>query len=207
MRTGNGRMPDWQQRKLDAVMEATLEVIPKFYRFNCCIAATRILLTVFEKLRSKARPLSVVAEVLNPAFLRLQAESGTAWPVLVDEVRQWVDAGAWSVVLGEKPLEERPGMWSGHLCCLLWEEWLIDVTLPQASRPDKGINLVPVVLSVSPDFLSGKQSACFTTNGCDVYYDARPDDRTYTAGRDWYDVEKHRRIVERILYRVGRALK
>jgi hypothetical protein len=124
-----------QEQKLAAVMNAACKVFPPLYRPDSCIAAARVLTDVFERLHVKARPLSVVADIFNAALLaRAEAEGGRL-PADTAEYRRWVEeSGCWWLTLGSGG-DPEPGKGPGHVAVVAWESVLIDLTLPQATRP------------------------------------------------------------------------
>jgi hypothetical protein len=196
----------WKQRKIDAVMSVAPRLIAQRYRPDCCIAATRILQTVFRSLKSACRPLSVVTAVYNGPYMDWQALHGKYDPTTAEEVAQVQQSGGWSVVLGLDEPPRAPDRWPGHLVLLAWECVIFDVALWQASRPHKGINLVPLVIQVPAGFVLGQETRACTVNGCDIHYEARPEDRSYEGARDWWDARRHFPVCAEILYEARRKL-
>ena len=62
-------LPEVQERKLHAVMNAACHFFPRRYRPDGCIAAARVLVDVLERLHVRCRPLSVVVDVFNPQMV------------------------------------------------------------------------------------------------------------------------------------------
>jgi hypothetical protein len=195
-----------KQRILDAVMDNAPAVIRRFYRPDCCIAATRVLVEVFTRLRCLARPLSVVTEVRNGVMVELGKRFGHPHPLTEAEGYLWRDLGAWSVIMGLPGVPYAPDRWPGHLACLVWESVLCDIAVTQATRPHIGIHLLPVAVEVRPEFLCGGESSIIDVGDCELYYETRPADRSYADAVDWYDKARHERAIESILFRAKRAL-
>ncbi len=196
-------LPPAQERKLAAVMNAACKVFPPRYRPDSCIAAARVLVDVLDRLHVRARPLAVVADIFNAALLtRAQAEGGRL-PSDTAEYCRWVEEdGAWWLTLGPGGAEPEPGKWPGHLAVVVWESVLIDLTLPQASRPRRGIVLAPVAVQVDRPFLTGECRRVIELGGCEAHYLARPEDRSYQAAPDWQDRSRHAGVVRAIVRRV-----
>ena len=55
-------------------------------------------------------------------------------PATTEEYERWIEeSGCWWLTLGQG--EPEPGKWPGHVAVAVWESVLIDLTLPQANRP------------------------------------------------------------------------
>jgi len=102
------------------------------YRPDSCIASARAVIDVCGYFGIKAKPQPVRLMVWN----RLGAELAAA-KLPVD---QW-PAAAWSVGI-EATGDYGNGRWDGHLVAVTGTH-LIDASLDQASRPDKGITVGP----------------------------------------------------------------
>lgn len=97
------------------------------------------------------------------------------------------------------------GSWDGHLVVIVARRWLADVTLGQASRPEEGLELGPVVLPVGEPFLHGNAPLLMERrDGTVLRYDAQPGRRDYRASPDWSGREMRRReVVKRALIAAG----
>jgi hypothetical protein len=201
-------LSDCQTRKLACVMDAACDELPRRYRPDCCIAAARVLIDVFAELHVRARPLAVSVDVFNPPFVQRAEANGGRLPATTEEYQSWTaECGAWWLTLGHPASEPQPGKWPGHVVVVAWESILIDLSLPQAGRPERGINLVPLVVQVRPDDLDGTGRRVVDCNGCELHYLARPDDRTFLAAPDWQDRRRHEPTVREILARVRAELR
>jgi hypothetical protein len=195
-----------QEGKLAAVMNAACKVFPPRYRPDSCIAAARVLVDVFDRLHDKVRPLSVSVDVLNAAMVaRAEAEGGRL-PVDTEEYQRWIEeSGCWWLTLGGGG-DPKPGKWSGHVGVVAWEKVLIDLTLLQASRPQRGIVLAPAAIQVGPEFLDGSDRRVVRMNGAELHYQARPEDRSFMQSPDWCDRKRHKEVVGGILRRTREEL-
>jgi hypothetical protein len=196
-----------QERKLAAVMNAACKVFLPRYRPDSCILAARVLVDVFDRLHAKVRPLSVVVDVFNPAMLtRAEAEGGRL-PADTQEYQRWVEeSGCWWLTMGGGG-DSKPGRWSGHVAVVAWESVLIDLTLAQASRPQRAIVLAPAAIQVGGSFLDGTDRRVVTMNGSELHYLARPEDRSFMRSPDWCDRQRHREVVAEILRRARDELR
>lgn len=196
-----------QEQKLNAVMDAACTVFPPRYRPDSCIAATRVLIDVFDRLHVKVRPLSVTVDIFNAALVaRAEAEGGRL-PVDDEEYQRWIaETGCWWLTMGSGG-DPEPGKWSGHVGVVAWEKVLIDLTLPQATRPQRGIVLAPVAVEVGESFLDGSDRRVVPMNGCELHYQARPEDRSFMHSPDWCDRQRHRDVVAEILRRTRDELR
>lgn len=164
-----------QYKILSVFMDAALKVLPKKFNPDCCIAATRITIDVLSEFHFKVKPLSVVVNVIN-------------------------ESSGYVVSLGNKDQEKRPGCWVGHLITMVNERCIVDLTLGQATRPQYGIRLHPILCGTDPSFCSGEREVILKINGSDIIYHPLPQDKTYLTAPDWQGNLERRR-------EVGRAIK
>ncbi len=200
-------LPDVQQRKLAAVMNAACRVFPRRYRPDGCIAAARVLVDVFDRLHVRCRPLAVTVDVFNPAMVARATAEGGRLPADTEEYQRWiVESGCWWLTLGGAS-DPEPGKWPGHVGVVVWESVLIDLTLQQASRPARGILLAPAAVQVCPAFLAGSESRVVTMGGSELHYVARPEHKSFMNAPDWRDRRRHHDVVGHIVERVRDELR
>jgi hypothetical protein len=183
----------WQYDKVAAFMDAAGRHLPRHYRPDCCIAATAIACDVLGGLHMRIAPLVVQVDILNPPLAALGrcAEDQDEYERLVRE------SGAWWITLGWREATGGTG-WPGHLVALACGGCVLDPTLPQASRPGKGIMLPPLAFAVSADFIAGREPRVLEVNGCLLRYEAFPDDRSFTRSKDWQDPRRRGPAVKAI---------
>jgi hypothetical protein len=190
-----------QERTLAAVMDASCKVFPPRYRPDSCIAAARVLVDVFDRLHVKARSLAVAVDVFNPAMVARAKAEGDRLPADTEEYQRWVEgSGCWWLTLGGGG-DPEPGKWPGHVGVVAWESVLLDLTLPQATRAQRGIALAPAVIQVGAEFLDGSERRVVAMSGSELHYLARPDDRSFMSSPDWCDRQRHRDVIKDILRR------
>lgn len=172
-----------------AAMDRLLEVVPPImreigYSQRTCVLQTRIATVVLREQGVRARPLACDLLVGNAAWLRLMGELGR-YPN-VNEFR----GEEWTVgVAAENPDPAVPG-YNGHVVTVVEEAHVLDLTVDQASRPQKGIVLTPVRWIAPGGFLTGEAPALFDVGGCLVKYDARPRDEDFMRAPDWTEPVK-----------------
>lgn len=169
----------------DRVLRALIGVQPPYLvhrgmRPDSCVAQTRIGIEVLRYFGLHAKAISITAMIYNGVFMAdpqryIQETDKTKW------------GEAWSVGLGFDP--DLPGTPEGsgtHLGILL-DDVLVDLTLPQGSRPDHGIELRPSAFLVPPQFARAPLEVPFTydESGMVLVYTSRPKDKRYTRVSDW----------------------
>lgn len=129
-----------ERRFLERVVAHTRASVLEVFRPDSCIATTRILVDVLDYFSISVRPVAVMFRAYNALSTKM----------MIDEVpvEDWPEE-AWSVgiIPGQKPTSSNN--WPGHLVAL-HRAYLLDGSLDQASRPDKGLLLGPGVFKL-PD--------------------------------------------------------
>lgn len=170
-----------------------------------CICCTKVLCQLGRGLGLKVDPLVVEASIYNPVFAAHIEKHGL--DPTDEQMRKMGEAGGRFVVLGSR--RERkvtPDKWPGHLVALMRAEGkpptVIDLSIGQAHRPQKDINITdPLVFGVPDGFVSGS----FVATGylgtkagkiCFVYR-AVQGDKSYEVSPDWqrdYGASTHDKI-------------
>jgi hypothetical protein len=199
------------QRILDAFMPAAASFLRRYYRPDCCLAATALCVDVLGgRLHLPARPAAVRLEVLNRAMVAyLQSRpAGADADAGPGEVEAVVAAGGWSVVLGDPGHEAEPDKWAGHVTCLVGDRLLVDLAAPQASRPARGIVLPPLAVPLPPGFSSGAAGVTWDTpDGGLVRVRALPGHGGWERGPDWSDRARRTRAAAAVWPAVRAALR
>lgn len=207
LNTGGVLHPNVEVR-LTAFMNAACALLPKRFKPDCCIAATRLAVEVLgSRLKMDVVPLTCEAWVFN-APARAWVESRD-WPRNPDEVAEWHGKGCWTVTVGERSATG-PG-WSGHLVAIVAGRVLIDLSLGQASRPHKLILAHPLVATADADFAvpppDGGPERELHYNlpaGGKVAYVARHGDHSYRPCKDWGKIGRDRELVSTLAGAVRR---
>lgn len=163
------------------MLRAAPLILPKYFTPDCCIAATRAALDVFARFGVESAPVACRAVIFNPAY-RKRCDEGRPCPDEEALVRAWDEDGSWTVAIGHghprpgQPGADRPG-YNGHLCLAMPERngdvrpgLVLDLTLAQASRPQRNILLGPTLFRPAPEFWAGHADCWVDVNGCAVGY-------------------------------------
>lgn len=162
---------------------------------DSCIASTAIALDVLEYFSIPARPLPVVVSIFNPEAVQMLDKG-------ITDMNEWNKVGAWSVGVGMGERAFRPDRWSGHLVALVDETILLDLSLDQASRTEKGIILTPTKAPMPDDFFTGSPLVG-ELNGCTVIYKYKANEEFRNAP-DWKEKRRRRTAVYDIIGHIER---
>jgi hypothetical protein len=177
-------------------------VILDWYKNDTCIISTAIVIDFCRHFGETVYPLACRADIYNKPMRKL-IESQGKFPT-DEQVDKWVEnSGAWGVGVGypSKEGEQSPTKWPGHLIAYSGE-FLLDLSIDQASRPHKGIFLERPLLVKDKDmaeFISNKKHLPVFRNGCVIIYRAMPEDASYTNSRDWWLEAKRKAIVDHLI--------
>jgi hypothetical protein len=168
----------------------------------------------------RIRTIACRVGVFNEAML-LRVDREGRWPTDPGETERWSrQDGSWGVSIGTtgQMIVKPDGMrrYDGHLVLLAHPQAardeesdhggvLIDLTLHQASRPQKGIQLDPLIATVGKDFLYGGPYST-VVNGCGVRYDYMPESMDWVFTPDWRDTDRRVPIIRRSIERMEAAL-
>lgn len=171
---------------------------------HSCIMAAGVLLDVLRAGGVRgAYPLTVKVWVLDPQRTeRLKDESLLQSPELLAQQR--TDDGGIITIGGGEASDDR---WPAHLVVVIPEalkgrDAVCDLTIPQASVPDWGIQLGPVLAGVREAFVDGSEGLGITMNGCRVIYKAFPEDESFRQAPVWKKTLKRQAIVSRVMRRL-----
>ena len=194
------------QQAFDALMRVGAKAaLLDFFREDSCINSTRVLLEVFRTLGLEAAPFAVRTRIFSKAFVDRAAREGR-FPSTQEETHEWTSQpGVWSVGIGYFHAGMPPDAWLGHLV-LRAGPHLLDATISQASRPEKGIELpqMLVVENVPEDFWRGLLNITTVgADGCVVQYEPQPRYNGYMTTPGWsfrggIEAAAHRQIMGRI---------
>lgn len=179
---------------LQEIAEATRETVLKRWNPDSCIASTRVAMEVCRDFGLRSYPLEVVAAFATRKAYGLMAQNLPHKGV----------EGAWSVALGfprtekERLAREKPivgNTWYGHLVLMVENEWLLDASADQASRPQHGMIVKPFARHVGPRFATeGSEDSWFAHDTYHEYVSSPSVDKRWKESPDWYDKERWGRI-------------
>jgi hypothetical protein len=122
--------------------------ILKWYRPDSCIASSRVVFDLLRHYGMKPLAMACHVRVLNAALLKRIEKEGRH-PKDEAEIRKWSRGdGSWNIGIGGTG-QARPHRWDGHLVVLAYRQVMIDVSIDQANRPRKNIELKPIVATVT----------------------------------------------------------
>jgi hypothetical protein len=173
---------------LDHLLRAMSPVVRKTMltkcRPDCCVATCKILREVFAYYGYKARPFAVAVFIYNEAMQDLIARGVTFPEDLEKRVALFDEVGAWGVGIHPEARGE-PGV--GHLVLGVGGK-LVDASLDQASRPERNINLPPLLsFDAPPGFFAERvksQQIKGMVDGSLVIYKRVVND-TYRTSLNW----------------------
>lgn len=107
--------------------------------------------------------------------------------------------GMWSIEVGALGVG-RPNGWPGHLVLgNPSHRWFVDLSIRQANRPHKGIEMAPILLRMDEDFMVGDRHHWFPYKGCVLGYRVRPGVKSYTQSKDWTDRKRWNHVVGQVI--------
>jgi hypothetical protein len=182
MKNGSQAIP------LPALLEAMSPIVRstmlETFRPDCCVATCRILREVFADFGYRAREVPVTVQVLNGPMQRL-AEQGPLPEDRDERIALFNQTGAWGVGIGgDKPLAQ--DKYSGHLV-LSVHGHLVDASLDQVNRPERNIEMPPLLWFPAPSGFFAKpkgQGLSGMVGECLVAYKRLRND-SYLSGKNW----------------------
>jgi hypothetical protein len=175
------------------VLEALVRVLPEETEAagmgrDTCVFCSWIGREVLRRFGISAKPVAVRAAIVNRQFWE---DVGEDWNRVLDVKDDGLREESWSVALGFSHGPPEKGRWAGHLILTTRNpDMVLDLTLDQASRPEKGIPLEPLAYQVDRSalraFERGESPLEFaeTDHGCRIVYGMVPD-LSPSSGADW----------------------
>lgn len=177
--------------------------ILKCFNADSCIATTKVAVDVLNHFGYHAKPQPVRVLIYNwKLYSRLNTFDGI------------FREGEWSVGLGfegGKTITQGVGAYAGHLVALLEREkgdYIIDLSLDQASRPHKDIHLEPSVWYLPKQWRNNEDSDIKVVLKGDksslIYYPIHNDD--YLKSPNWTELYQTRPIVDNLISIINKKL-
>lgn len=162
-------------------------ILLRHFSKDSCINTTRVLLEVFRALGIPAEACSVRVQLYTAGYIAM-AEAKGRMPRTREEMMEWTDhPDVYSLGIGYGGIDVDPKAWCGHLAIRIGDG-LLDATLDQADRPERGL-ILPSVLQLEempPEFWMGDTPvANKMSNGCVVRYEHVPRSNGYLASPAW----------------------
>lgn len=183
------------KEEMDYLCKVARPVMLKYWAKNSCIASTRLAVEYLRGKGIRADALAVEVLAFSPAMARRVEEHGG----VPDEetFEEWCreDEKVWSIGLGvPHPALEEEGF-VGHVVCMVENKWLLDLSIDQASRPERDMPLEPLYALASENILAGKPSVLRHPSGITLEYGPRPEDRSFLTAPDWTKKERFKKVL------------
>lgn len=192
--------PQKLERELEAFARTTCDLLgEEVGRTDTCILSTRFAVDYLSRAGLDVRALPVEVCLYNQAW-HDKAEALGRFPQSEEEAQDWVRAGCWSVGIGLGYPDERGApfgknpdkpRYNGHLVAIVERAFIVDISLPQANRPEHGIVVEPLVLKIAKrSFLHGTSREVGGVKIDDnppvwISYEPYASERSYRNTPDW----------------------
>lgn len=181
------------ERDINNLLRYARRIILRYYNADSCIASTRVACDVMRRLGYKAEPMSVQVTVCNPAMVRKMKEIGR-YPTW-EEFDKWTaEDGAWNVQIGGRFPNEVG--WVCHLVAIINDQVLVDLSLDQASRPHRQMELRPYATTVTEAFLKGENLVREVGDMVLIY--KKTDETAWQNTKNWINVDAYGPVTERV---------
>jgi hypothetical protein len=188
-----------KQEILEVLQNSLPPLLKKGWRPDCCIAATRVICRVMKHFGIDAQPLPVVLLAYNAAYIKaIQAGDGPPTHDHEEFLRWCQRLGAWSLGI----TDEVGGI--GHIVAVLpGEQLLIDGSIGQISRPEKGLPMPAMLISKLPrGFLTDPAVVIELGNAHGnvlIYKKAETGQLRYLASPDWTEKQRTKPVVKQLV--------
>jgi hypothetical protein len=187
---------------LPVFADATRHIVLQVCRPDSCIYSVACAVDILRRFGVEGHPFPCKVMIANKKFADMEKQLG-GWPTEPGELEQdWLPCGAYSVGIGFGA--RQPGKWDGHLLLHVVTShlpYVVDLSIDQASRPDKDIDLDGLVTGgvVPQSFIQGEPLRVGFSNGCFAVYYPQPDNLTYLQSPDWTDPVRREVVVEAVV--------
>lgn len=189
--------------QVERVMDVLVEEVPTLLAnrgisADSCVLATRVVCLALGEIGVKASPLPVAFSGYSPRYVQaarngeVKFENGETVPQDVQD--RLAAEGAWNIRIGHGygPGERRL-RFDGHLVALVERRWVLDLTIHQATRPQKGMFFAPHHFRVTRTFMAGDVLALMMGESVGIYQ--RIEANTYLVSADWTKVRRDESMV------------
>jgi hypothetical protein len=192
---------------LGIICEEVVEELNKHRIQHACIHGSAVLTKVLRGVAfPEAYPLAVGVRIFNKAYQEWVDAHGIPGDDASADACD--DAGGSIIFIGketEPPVDRT--RWHGHLAVVIPMAFgdrhaFLDLTITQANRPDRGIELQPVCFRVRDEFVRGSDSVSFEVKGTLLIYKAYPEDFSYNDDGDCLAMEGIDEVVSAVIQRL-----
>lgn len=196
--------PEDALNHLTPIANCILEELKAVEQAHSCILAAHVATQVFHRLGyGSAHPLTVRARILNPPLIRWVKET----KLLPNDSNadEWAKLGGQPIMLGAEPVPGRD--WLGHVVVIVpnlvkGHNALLDLTIPQVNGRAAELELPPMFLAVTDQFVRGESPHAVDVNGGSVRYTAFPSDLGYKTSEIWAIRSQTNWFVDKIVARI-----
>lgn len=155
---------------------------------DSCIATAALTIRVLKALNDDVDVYALKCRVAiaNKVLSDYAFERGGVFP---DTGSPEYPVGGYGVgvgyIRGNETQEELDSRYNGHLVVIYRRRFMLDFSIDQASRPQHGINLVPLVIPVGEPFLRGRSSLVWRHADTWLHYMASPRAKDYVSSPAW----------------------
>jgi hypothetical protein len=186
---------------LQGLLKHARSEILKEFRADSCIVSTAVGIDILNHFNVMAEPLAVRTSIFNEPFASRLSKL-QSWPNK-KQVEEWSKEGSYSVGIGFGA--QQVDKWAGHLVVLVEKQFILDLSIDQASRPQYNMVLNPFLVEVNKEFFSGTPKV-FNLNQCVIRIDLLKDNKDYLLTPDWEFKNRRSKIVTRLLQIIEKDL-
>lgn len=179
---------------LQGLLKHARSEILKEFRADSCIASTAVGIDVLSHFNIVAEPLAVRTLIFNEQFAN-RLSNLKSWPTK-QQVEAWSEEdGSYSVGIGVGT--QQANKWAGHLVVLVEKQFVLDLSIDQASRPQYNIVLNPFLVEINKDFFTGSPKV-FNFNQCVIRIETL-NNKDYLLTPDWEFKNRRSNIVTSLI--------
>lgn len=182
-----------QKRAIAALHAVARPIILRRFRPDSCIASTRIGQMALAEFGVQAGALSVEVTLINRPYAEVWSRLGR------DPKADELPDDAYALALGH----EREGVddddtYNGHVV-LTAGRYMVDLSIDQASRPQYGIQVRPLLAQMPSGWWRGRDPQISYSANAILVYVARADKRGFVEGDNWTSLNLLRPTVREVV--------
>lgn len=157
-------------------------ILRRYFRVDSCIGSVNVALKVMNRFGIKAVPRATRTFLFNAAMVE---EMGRRGPDAAAQPMSSYPPECWSVGLGHLDEKTEPGKWNGHLIAIVADSVLLDPSLDQAARPERGLDVTGFAAPLPEDWRTTPTLELRNDDGMQLLYQLTPQDLSYRFTPDW----------------------
>jgi hypothetical protein len=169
-----------------------------------CIESTAAAIDVLRAGGIWVQVLAVTVLVFNAAGWQLHVQ-GIVPGLSTVEMAVWSLYDAWAAGIGTGTDLPGVGVYGGHLVTLVENRWLLDLAIDQASRPDHGVTLSPLLVAIEPSQLASDGAVIHLSDGTVLVYQLNlaPWAGAYRHMQAWTDKRQRAEVASAVRATLG----